>query len=49
MQRLLNKELITAKSILKDPLLTKRAERKLNFNTMEIYPIKTTDQEIIGK
>jgi len=42
----LKKELVTAKNILKDPATLKKANRDMNFESFEIYPIKTIEQEV---
>ncbi|CAI2363399.1 unnamed protein product [Moneuplotes crassus] len=48
-QNILKKELIMAKNILKDPILTKKAERELNYSETAIYPLKDLNRMIQNK
>ena len=34
-----------AKNIIKNPILSKRAERDMNFDRVDVYPLKNANQE----
>lgn len=45
-EEVLKKELTMAKNIIKNPALLKRGERQLNFDNLDLYTFRNSDQEV---